>query len=785
MKTTKKLALILLSLLFTCLLYAQTSTTIKGKASIAEGDFYHAAALSVVDSTVVLSSGYFFSPEFELQNIKLNEFILQLSSPMLFETYTQRITCDGSTQTIDVGFIQLQPVANMLNEAQVTATVPKASYRDGRVVYNVQNNNDFKAIESSSDILKRLPLVSVSNNNVSMFGKKNTIVLINGQPAKNNDWEQIPPENIKEVEVITNPSAEYSASGMAIINIVTKQRVAEGFNGVLSSVVVKGEFWRISNSLQLDYATSKLNVYANLRYNPYKRQFVDSYERYFADGSKLYNELVQDRTATNPYSIVAGVDYDINTKNTIGFQYQRTHTTTESETNNAIDIFTPSNTSRYETLRNVNAPLSRNIYDLSYTLAIDSLGKKLSLGAGYVDYSSNENSTFSEHSAIDKQKQSYSVADIQLYTANADYTHKTANGFTGKLGAYYSHNQNDSRYAMQNVVNGSIIDDENFSNATEINEDRFAAYFTARKSWDKFYLSAGLRYEYVCYANKSRNQDKLTKSYNDLFPSAEVGYTFSDDVQASLSYAKKVHYPKFQDLNPSMIYVDTLTYFMGNTNLRPEYSHNLALNVVYLKYLNISLGYNHINNPLYMFVRRYNPNSMIGIASTENLKSEDTWTASLSLPYSYKFWTTYNTLGVSYSKNRFEIEGTPTNRSKAMVYAYAYNGFDLSSGFNISLTYQYNSSGINGIFYHGEHHILSCALTKSLLNNNLTLTLKYDDIFKQDKQNTRADLDNMTFVYGAKYDASYLSFSVRYKFGKSAKKYQLKENNKEELNRIK
>ncbi|MCC8173866.1 MAG: outer membrane beta-barrel family protein, partial [Odoribacter sp.] len=342
---------------------------------------------------------------------------------------------------------------------------------------------------------------------------------------------------------------------------------------------------------------------------------------------------------------------------------------------------------------------------------------------------------------------------------------------------YYAHSKNKSYYNLYDEHNKI---DSDFSNGTRIYENNFASYFSAYKNWDKFSLTAGLRYKYVDYTS-----DKRIKTYSNLFPSLDLGYTFSEKLQSNLSYTRKISRPAFKDLDPSTIYVDTLTYFMGNTELKPEYFDNLQLNVVYNRYFVLSLGYSRMNNPIYMSVRLLEPSSKICIAITENLESENRYTLSLSTPYQYKFWSTYNSLGLMYHDNKFYIEGEGYNSSRGMFYAFSSQNFNLPKNFTFSFSYQYNSSGLNGIFTYDKRHVLNAGVSKSFLNDKLSLTLRYNDIFKGDKQRLRVDLKDMDFVYKAKYDASYFTFSVRYKFGTSLRKYVVKENTKEELKRIK
>lgn len=762
-------------------LFSQTKTAIKGKISWSDDIYYHVQLLSPNDSSI-LTASFFERPDFEIHPTHEGSCILQIVSPMLFETYTQLIENTERGTMLDLGLVEVTPIVNKLGDVQVTATVPKVRFSEGKFIYTIQGNEEFKTLDSFTEILKRLPLVSVDKDKIRIFGKKNTIILVNGIRPKNTNWDLLLPEQIKEVQVITNPSAEYSASGMAVINIITQRKAADGFNGQLASTATKGRFWRSSNNLQLGYATDKINIYTTVGYNPYKRQFKDYYERTFSTGEKMYNELKQERTGTNNYNVLGGIDFYPDPKNSIGIQYQRMATKNKSNTDNRNDIHFVDNIQPYQTLTNQEASYSKEIYDLNYSLLLDSLDNRWNVNMGYVRYSANDQSRFEEISSIEKQKQSKTKADIQLFTVHTDYTYQK-NTFKGKAGLSYAYNTNKSHYTLLHIDDRNTIIDDNFYNQTRMHENNLSAYITGQKSWKSFHLSAGLRFEYVSYTNKSSKENK-SRRYKDLFPSVHLGYDINQQLQASISYAKKVSYPKFQDLNPSTIYVDSVTYYVGNTSLLPEYSHTVSFDLNYNKYVTFSLAYSHLKNPLYMFVERMAPNSIIGLASTKNLKSGNSWTTSLSFPFQHKAWTTHNVLGASFTKNQFVSENTLMKRKKGMFYAYSYHGFKLPYQFNLSLIYQYNSSGINGVFYHNERHILNGSISKPLLDGKLNLSLRVNDLLKQDQQKTKTSLSGIDFIYNATYDASYISLSVKYKFGKSSNKYKEKNTNKEGLKRI-
>ncbi len=781
----KRIFFIIISLLSLQLTVAQQVVTVKGKTSASSEDFYYVTILSVQDSAVI-DYRYCDTPEFVLPNIKRNEFIMQINSPLLYKTYSRRVSNPDNLPEIDLGYITLEPETQTLDEVQITASRPQVTYKQGKLVHTVQDNREMRMLNSLDEVLQRIPFVSVEDNKISVFGKKNTVVLVNGIPPKNDNWEMISPEDIKEVEVITNPSAEYSSAGMAVVNIITRKRFAEGLNGQISAGVSKGDYWRFNNALQLGYATDRINLYTSITYNPHHRTYTEKYERYFPDGSTMFNIIHQNRKTRENYHILLGADYVLNPAHTIGVQYQRMSMYPTRETSNINNWTTGGQENKILTMLNGDLLYARNIYDISYSWLTDSKGSKLAVNLGYVDYDSHENNYMDISSnGHYSQKESHSEADIRLLTGNIDYVLQTENSFTGKAGVYASHNRNKSHYSLIDKEDAHADFDVTPSNGANINEDKFAAYITGRKDWNKFYLSAGLRFEYVNYSNKDIQKNVTNKTYRDFFPSVEMGYDFSDKLQTNVSFTRKVHFPSFGDLSPTIQYIDTFTYYKGNTNLKPEYSYNLEANVIYNRFIRLSLGYSRINDALNsFFVKRLNPESMICIATTENLQSYDSWTASLTVPWQYKFWTMQNSAGYNYNRNKFESEGSIITQQKGMFYFYTYQGFKLPKAYNLSVIYRCNTSGLNGLFYHNAQHVVNLSMSKSFSDDRLTVSLRYDDVFNKNKTRAWIKCHDITFVNGMDYDNSYVSFSVKYKFGKSTRKYTVKENSKEEMKRL-
>ena len=156
---------------------------------------------------------------------------------------------------------------------------------------------------------------------ISLRGNSNVRVLIDGKPTNIDPsqlLQQIPSASIKQIELITNPSAKYNPEGMSgIINIVLHKNSNMGFNGNFNTGVTFAKTPKLTSALGLNYKVGKVNIYGNYGFNTGKRDnhgFKDSYQQNLENRSNF--DFGSDNTS---HLIKAGIDYFINDKNTVSF----------------------------------------------------------------------------------------------------------------------------------------------------------------------------------------------------------------------------------------------------------------------------------------------------------------------------------------------------------------------------------------------------------------------------------------------------------------------------------
>ena len=100
------------------------------------------------------------------------------------------------------------------------------------------------------------------DGNISLRGSSNFQLLINGKPSVlsgNDALKQIPASTVKQIEIITNPSAKYDPDGVAgIINLIMKKHFAYILQILWLVVSILSLFAGIHKTIQLSFKESYL-----------------------------------------------------------------------------------------------------------------------------------------------------------------------------------------------------------------------------------------------------------------------------------------------------------------------------------------------------------------------------------------------------------------------------------------------------------------------------------------------------------------------------------------------
>src|SRR5215210_432339 len=251
----------------------QNNNTVKGSVKNVSGTALQAVTvslLSVKDSTLKKAEVTDDNGKFTISNIKSGKYLLNYTIVGYDKPYSPVFELkDG--QTFTALPVRLKPSAATLKGVTVTATKPMIEVRADKTVFNVESSINATG-SNALELLQKSPGVMVDNNdNISMKGKTRVKIYVDGKPMQLNSKDMaaylksINSNDIEALEIISNPSAKYDASGNAgIINIRLKKNKKYGTNGSATMGLVQGVTPKGDGSLNLNYRDKKINLFSNV-----------------------------------------------------------------------------------------------------------------------------------------------------------------------------------------------------------------------------------------------------------------------------------------------------------------------------------------------------------------------------------------------------------------------------------------------------------------------------------------------------------------------------------------
>ncbi|HVF97647.1 MAG TPA: hypothetical protein VM871_10010, partial [Flavisolibacter sp.] len=191
--------------------------------------------------------------------------------------------------------------------------------------------------QNALEFLRQAPGVVVdAADNIQMNGKNGVTVLIEGKATQLSAQDlaqllkSIEASNIKQIELITNPSAKYDAAGNAgIINIKLKKSLTDGFNGNVTGSWVQSIHARQNGTTNLNWRKGKTAVYLNAGVNGGLQHTIANNDR--RSGTRTYTQRSIERDYFNGHSVRAGLDYSLNKTSTLGILWMKNYRYTRME----------------------------------------------------------------------------------------------------------------------------------------------------------------------------------------------------------------------------------------------------------------------------------------------------------------------------------------------------------------------------------------------------------------------------------------------------------------------
>ncbi|MBB6270758.1 hypothetical protein HDF26_001185 [Pedobacter cryoconitis] len=787
--------LILLILSSSAKTQAQNINTISGRVinTNQETLMGNIRVLSAADSTFIGGLS-FANGVFEISGIHNKEVLLKLTS-LLFADTTVRVKYNGQG-VIDIGDLIINENKNQLNEVQIKSGPQLMKYNsNGNLEVNVANTI-LAGSSSVNEILTRSPNVIVTEGRISVFGKGDAIIYLNGKLITNERMASIPVSQISKIEIISNPSSKYDAEGKAVINVITKVNRNEGLFGSASEQFTTSEFaGSNSNTLvDLNYAKGPFSIVGNYGLLLGKnREVLYTTRTRPAESDYLKSELTTDwkRKYNNFSNFGLGVQYNISLQSDISLAYSGNFEDLGGSQNSQNRIRTRQNNSFYTSNIDKDEIRLNQSVILNYNKKLDTLGSAIFAGSQYSHFNTDVNDFIGETSVIDDTNGlRFLKNDVQhqisISSTQVDYTKISGSGGKLEAGAKFStaYTTSGTNFLVSENAQDFELDPDLSSNFKykELIPAAYMNYSAALSKRTKFGI--GVRGEWTNYQlNTTVGDGQVVKaSYFNVFPNLVINTAISDQFKLSASYVSKITRPRYQSLNPFVIYQDPFTTIEGNPNLVPEKVHSFELGTNY-KMFNLKIGYNYTLNPISGAALRGNgPNSYV--LKTINLDKDHTFFTSIAASFNIKWWTTMNTVSLSYSKSIDHQFSFVVVKPRPQLYLYSNNTFNISNLFKVQVLAWYLGDRYYGLYYNKSRSAVTLGLEKNFFNNAIKGRFTANDIFRRTNTTGNYNVGQTDIYFDRTNNNNYFRLSATYNFGKSSQSgYRNKVTGQAESNR--
>jgi hypothetical protein len=721
---------------------------------------------------------------FEFAALK-GSFLLKLRM-MGYKELIKTISIDPNKAT-ELGQLLLNQVANELNVVTILAKQPIIVPVSGGYKVEVENNPIIIKSQSAMEVLKAIPGVIVSGSNVSVIGKDGLMIQINGIDKKIEGdrlaafLNTISGDNIKQIEVIRNPSSVFNSSIGCIINIITKHQLRDGYFGTIRGQV--GTYKKYLGGLNFSIIKTKFNFDMSV-YERFNRTF-----RFFEDKVRyIQNQTTSDEytlTTDNPNAILnnqsgnASFTYKISDNQIIGGNINYL-------TYKSIDL-----TSNHLTSEAV-VPLLPNTFLIK--------DHKNSYGKGYIDLyyrstfkNKNQfvlqfNSTFTNIDNRDANNQTTLVNGLnqiynneqsslsyeRAYTLKAVYNLKISGSVACETGGeYIAANLND--HFKDKPLPPSDLQNQEVTDYFKYNENVAAAFINFKITRKKWNYMMGLRNEYMTYNSLSREilKNDFNKSglANSLYPSVSISHNINEKQTMTFGFRQNITRPGFSSYNPFQLNYSPIQIYKGNPDLKP--SMNNGGDITYI--------FQPSKTQMYMLIGGITySNKVIGAAAevdsvsnkliftNQNLADMQHLYLSLSTQNNFTDWFSLETsLSIFQDNYKRMKESLKVSGENLPSISFSLNSnIVLPLKINSYIGYQYTSTTITAQGKINSSHYIDIEFDRTFFNDKIDTSFTIVNPFHRTNNTTEVNSATMQSQFKYLSEAAVFRLGISYKFGK-------------------
>ena len=766
--------------------------------------------------------------EFLLENVPVfGQFKLKVSV-VGFKPYEQAVSFNfkpgGDVSAMmsaldkDLGNIKIDIEEKTLENVTVTSSNPGLRLGIDRKVFNVDKNL-VSAGGTAVDIMKNVPSVTVDlDGNVTM--RNNTPqIFVDGRPTTLS-LDQIPADAIESVEIITNPSAKFDASGgtAGILNVVLKKNKRVGYSGSVRTNIDSRA--RIGLGGDLNVRQDKINYFLSANFNQRKSISDGTTDRTTLIGvPNTYLQQMDHSVSKGQFMFFrTGFDFFIDNRNTISVagNYVNGKFKPYTESDIHIDsLYSVIKSSLNKRLSSSNSQFKNAGASISFKHNFPKQGEELTADVNF-NSSKNDNDNIvatdyfklPENSFLNQFKQQQKgTGSNQNLTIQTDYTKPLTEKSKLEMGLRFQIRESETKNSFYSYATGSAVYDPLLSVNYNNTDNVYAAYTTYSNQLKKFGYQLGLRVESSEYQGKlpDKNQVFNVKFPVSLFPSVFLSQKLKADQDLQLNYTRKINRPNFFQLYPFTDYSDSLNISRGNPDLKPEFTNSVEL--AYQKTFKnkdnfiASLYYKNTTDLITRYqVKELNPSNNKDMLVNTYINASSSYVTGLELVSKNKlakWWDLTSNINLFTSKIDLNDPAQPNQDALVSWFGKLNNTFKLPKNFTLQLSGEYQSKTIlppggsgggsgggrgggmfgggGGMFgqasaaqgYSKANYFVDAGLKYEFLKTKqASISLNVNDIFRTRRQNIYSQSTYFTQEVFRRRDPQVLRLNFSWRFGK-------------------
>lgn len=667
------------------------------------------------------------------------------------------IPFEQNNSVIDFGFIKLSPSSEILTQVEVVGEKKHQQIGLDKKIFHLDKNLNTRG-SNIENALGNLPSITVDlDGRISLRGNQGVRILVNGKTSNlvgDSALEalgKLPASMVERVEVITNPSARYSAEGQGgIINIILRKDKKQGFNGTVDWSLTHPKGY--GGALNLNLQKNKWNFFSNIGLSDIRKLRKGKNQQTFFDADSIFS-LKQDLEQIEEEItklVQLGGDFRLSESITLSLAGGYAEEIEENITNVWSTDFDKLEQTLGQNLRKEDKAEFEIEKELEFDFkkSFEKEGQILALSFEYETGRERETSDFDEEwfeqdgktiQGSSLLQRGYTDEKVQEWSLEGQYVHPLKGKNQLEFGFITSLNDRDNEFALdEREDQGPWVAIPWQTNHFRYRDRNYALYGILNKGFKRLSTQIGLRLERTELTTLLLlTNQQFEQKYLNLFPSLHLSYEVNNHSSVNLSYSRRIRRPRFRDLNPFLRFSNARNARQGNPNLQPQFTNVVELG--YKNYLDkvstsTSVYYQHTTNVIQNINTFENG---LTISKPQNLSERRVVGLEADIAIELNDWWSVNG-GINgfYSTTSGQLLEENLKNDILSWQGFVNQQFVFTSTFRCQWQVQYRGPRENIQGRRASQFFTNLGFSKAILKKRATLSLNIQDLFNSFRLNS-------------------------------------------------